>query len=84
MLSRELPPLRPFEVRLRHHVAGDPMAQDQTYRWEGQATDEAHAVVLARHEAQADGWNPDGDVACRVVEVAGFLPVAHEWVDTAS
>ena len=60
------------------------MAEDETYRWEGRATDEAHAVVLAKHESQADGWNPDGPVACRVVEVAGFLPVAHEWVDAAS
>jgi hypothetical protein len=60
------------------------MAEDLTYRWEGRATDEAHAVVLARSEALADGWHPDGPVACRVVEATGFLPVAHEWVDSAS
>ena len=40
--------------------------------------------MLAKHDAQENGWNPHGDVACRVVEVTGFLPVAHEWVDTAS
>ena len=84
VLSRELPPLRNFEVRLRHHVAGASMAEDLTYRWEGRATDEAHAVVLAKQESKAHGWSPDGPVACRVVESTGFLPVTHEWVDTAS
>ena len=60
------------------------MVEDGTYRWRGPATDEAHAVVLARAEASSDGWNPDGPVACRVVELAEFLPVAHECVEQAS
>ncbi len=57
------------------------MADDLTYRWTGQATDEAHAVTLAKAAARDDGWQPGGPVAFRVVETAGFLPVAHEWVD---
>ncbi len=59
------------------------MAADQCYGWEGATTDEAHAVVLARREARSDGWDPEGPVAYRVVEVTGFLPVAHEWVESA-
>ena len=84
VLSRDLPPLRPFEVRLRHHVPGEPMADDATYHWRGEATDEAHAVVIARREAAADGWQPDGPIACRVVESTDFLPVSHEWVEGVS
>jgi hypothetical protein len=84
VLSRDLPPLRPFEVRLRHHVPGEPMADDQTFHWVGQATDEAHAVVLAKQDAADEGWDPDGPIACRVVESTDFLPVAHEWVETGS
>jgi len=60
------------------------MADDETYTWVGQATDEAHAVVLAKRAASDDSWAPDGSVAFRVVEAAGFLPVAHEWVEDAS
>ena len=60
------------------------MADDETYTWVGRATDEAHAVVLAKRSASDDGWAPDGPVGYRVVETAGFLPVAHEWVDNAS
>lgn len=52
--------------------------------WGGPASDEAHAVVLARRAASDDGWAPDGSVGFRVVEAAGFLPVAHEWVEDAS
>lgn len=60
------------------------MAEDEAYTWCGQATDEAHAVTLAKTAAEGDGWEPRGPVAYRVVEGAGFLPVAHEWVDRAS
>jgi hypothetical protein len=84
VLTRSLPPARPFEVRLRHHTEGTPMADDQTYTWSGQATDEAHAVVLAKRAAADDGWEPGGPIGYRVVETGGFLPVAHEWVDRAS
>lgn len=81
MFSRAL---RPFEVRLRRHVPGTAMADDLTYHWSGQATDEAHAVVLAKAAARDDGWTPEGPIAYRVVEAEGFLPVAHEWVDRVS
>lgn len=84
VLTRELPPVKPFEVRLRHHREGTPMADDETYTWSGQATDEAHAVVLAKRAASEDGWSPDGPIGFRVVEARGFLPVAHEWVDRVS
>lgn len=60
------------------------MAEDPTFVWVGEATDEAHAVVRAKADARADGWEPVGHVAYRVVEAGGFLPVAHEWVDAAS
>jgi hypothetical protein len=60
------------------------MADDATYHWRGEATDEAHAVVIARREAAADGWQPDGPIACRVVESTDFLPVSHEWVEGVS
>ena len=60
------------------------MADDETYVWRGRATDEADAVVVAKAAASGDGWEPSGPVAYRVVEQAGFLPVAHEWVDRAS
>lgn len=60
------------------------MAEDETYTWSGPATDEAHAVVLAKRAASEDGWTPDGPIGFRVVEVSGFLPVAHEWVDRVS
>ena len=60
------------------------MAEDETYQWFGRATDEAHAVVLAKAEALADGWAPNGPVAYRIVEDVDFLPVAHEWVDRVS
>ena len=43
------------------------MAEHETYGWEGRATDEVHAVMRAKRESHADGWNPDGPVACRVV-----------------
>ena len=60
------------------------MADDETYTWVGQATDEAHSVVLAIRTAIYDGWASGGSVGFRVVEAAGFLPVAHEWVEDAS
>ena len=60
------------------------MADDETYTWVGQATDEAHAVVLAKRAAIDDGWAPGGSIGFRVVEAAGFLPIAHEWVEDAS
>lgn len=59
------------------------MDDDLRYRWVRPATDEADAVMLAKAQARADGWNPDGPVAYRVVEQTGFLPVAHEWVESA-
>ncbi len=60
------------------------MADDETYTWSGQATDEAHAVVLAKRAGSEDGWSPDGPIGFRVVEARGFLAVAHEWVDRVS
>ena len=60
------------------------MGEDLTYRWEGRATDDAHAGALGEQESTAEGWSPDGPVACRVVESTGFLPVPREWVDAAS
>jgi len=32
------------------------MADDETCTWVGQATDEAHAVVLVDHSASDGGW----------------------------
>lgn len=84
VLAQFLPDARPFEVRLRQRLEGSPMSEDLVYTWTGYATDEAHAVVVAKREAAADGWAPEGPVAYRVVETGGFLPVAHEWVDRAS
>lgn len=59
------------------------MDDDLTYRWVGLAIDEADAVMVAKAEARAEGWDPGGPVAYRVVEQAGFLPIAHEWVESA-
>lgn len=70
-------PARRFDVTLRSHEQGAPMADAATYDWHGLATDEAHAVTLAFAAAAEDGW--ESTTSYRVCENVEFLPVATEF-----
>jgi hypothetical protein len=70
-------PVRRFEVTLGSQEPGTPMGEMRTFSWQGEATDEAHAVTVAMHEASAQGWT--STTSYRVCEDVAFLPVATEF-----
>lgn len=73
--------MRRFEVTLGSHEPGTPIEDTSIFSWRGEATDEAHAVTVAMHEAKAQGWS--GTTSYRVCEDVEFLPVATEFRSVA-
>lgn len=74
-------PLRGFRVSLRWQD-GPFDDEPRHYRWSGPATDEAHALVLAKAAAADDGWNAEHDASyhsARVVEEAAAIPVTFQF-----